>query len=108
VTNIVAAIDEDDEDGLRRTLAREAEGIGAENLFLGDAYDYAENRPLRHKPGVSLYATAAGLEREAALVEAGKLRHRPLLRLPDGRQVVVRPGGRVPVHHRRRGRDESS
>lgn len=34
---------------------------GVENVFTGDAYDWAAERPLQHKPGVGVYVTQEGL-----------------------------------------------
>src|ERR1700729_3104093 len=36
---------------------------GVENIYSGDAYDYDARRPLRHKPGTSMYTSPEGLER---------------------------------------------
>jgi hypothetical protein len=94
VVSIIDALDEGDLEQFRATLAKEVEGIGVENLLLGDAFDRDAGRPLRHKPGVGVYATAAGIEREEALVKAGRLRERPFIVLPDGRHVVAQQGAR--------------
>lgn len=105
VVNIVDSLDEGEVQKFRESLAREAEGIGPENLLLGDAYDREAGRPLRYKPGVGVYATAAGLEREQALARAGRLHGRPVVVLPDGRHLVARPGAVLRVRHQRRPRN---
>jgi hypothetical protein len=58
---------------------------GIENVFTGDSYDYDTGRPLRHKPGSTVYVSPAGLKRR----EAWFIEHRELLRSvaqdsPDG------------------------
>ena len=40
-------------------LAQDEFGIG--NIYTGDAYDDQEGRPLRHKPGVSIYVSPDGI-----------------------------------------------
>lgn len=34
---------------------------GTEHVYTGDAYDYNEGRPLRHKPGMYVYVDPEGL-----------------------------------------------
>jgi hypothetical protein len=36
--------------------------FGVEHVYTGDAFDYDEQRPLRHKPGIGVYVDAEGLE----------------------------------------------
>ncbi len=36
---------------------------GVEHVYTGDAYSYADERPLRHKPGMSIYVTPEGMKR---------------------------------------------
>jgi hypothetical protein len=45
---------------------------GDEHVYTGDAWDETEARPLRHKPGISLYADPEGL---AIKAEAEERRH---------------------------------
>jgi hypothetical protein len=40
---------------VERIVARESEHFGEENVRIGDPYDFAERRPLAHKPGIGLY-----------------------------------------------------
>ena len=35
--------------------------LGAENVYVGDAWDEDAGKPLRHKPGFSLYTNDAGI-----------------------------------------------
>jgi hypothetical protein len=84
VSNITAAIPEDDEKRLREELERRGRDYGAENLLLGDAFDVETGRPFHHKPGIGVYATAAGVERH-------RLSHTPVLRVGD-RSFVLRSG----------------
>ena len=43
-------------------LRVEQNAFGVENTYTGDAYDYDEQRPLRHKPGFGIYTNPAGLQ----------------------------------------------
>lgn len=35
--------------------------FGIEHVYTGDAYDWEQGRPLRHKPGMSIYVDPEGL-----------------------------------------------
>jgi hypothetical protein len=39
---------------------------GGEYVYTGDAWDYLEERPLRHKPGIGIYVDPEGLKNVAA------------------------------------------
>jgi hypothetical protein len=41
--------------------------FGAHNLYTGDAWDYDEGRPLRHKPGSSIYTSPEGIRHSAEM-----------------------------------------
>ena len=48
---------------------------GMEHVYTGDAWDEAEGRPLRHKPGIGVYVDPDGLAIRAAKDEAERQRH---------------------------------
>jgi hypothetical protein len=48
-------------DGSPRSLAWPQACYGIGHVYTGDAFDYAEQRPLRHKPGVGIYTEPDGL-----------------------------------------------
>ena len=41
---------------------------GIPNVYSGDAYDHEAGRPLRHKPGTSVYVSPEGFEYRAELM----------------------------------------
>lgn len=105
VENVVEAVPEDDIDMLRDELAEKGSLYGVGNLLLGDAFDVDAGGPLRHKPGIGIYITSDGAaQREGRGAEASDQEqgHRPpILKLPDGRHIVARPGTHVEIPSRR-------
>jgi hypothetical protein len=99
VGNVIDAIPEED-DAIRRALSDKVRIYGDANILLGDAFDADAGRPLRHKPGIGIYATAQGIEdgrhRYPDAVPHW-LRQPPVLKMPDGRRIVARPGKRVKI-----------
>jgi hypothetical protein len=49
--------------------------FGTENVYSGDAFDPTELRPLRHKPGASVYTNRAGLEHWKKISDEWGLNH---------------------------------
>jgi hypothetical protein len=70
-----------------RWLASEQLRYGAGNVYTGDAYDYEEDRPLRHKPGKGIYVSEAGLAYSAYRKQAFEAYEARRARRPSAAQV---------------------
>lgn len=101
VENVIEALPEDDPEALREALAVEGHFYGSEHLMLGDAFDQASQRPLRHKPGIGMYTTRAGAVRRESILrtrseDSGNLRVSPILKL-GSRTVAMAAGDRISI-----------
>lgn len=67
----------DADDSLKYISFAQSE-FGVGNVYTGVAYDYDEERPLRHKPGVGIYVSPEGLAyRDAQRAREATDRHAP-------------------------------